>query len=273
MKHRKFDKVYPYTYYIKRLSDGKQYHGVRVANVKANRAPTEDFGKHYFTSGRFKEEFQSNSENFIWKLCFTFDTPDEAVSHEERINNVVSKLKTWANAYGKYVPVEPSKVAREKTLMERYGVDHNFKIPAIAQKRKDAIITRFGVDNPSQSNIIKSKKHNTFKTRYGVNSPFDLVNLKQIMNDRYGVDNPQQSKLVQDKTQKTNLNRYGVKYTFQVPAVKSKIHEKQRLYFVRLAEMPELEFEKYLETITSTKSSQNQKRSIRKKYRKMMGLS
>jgi hypothetical protein len=272
MKHKKFNEVYAYTYYLRRKSDGKQYHGVRVGNIKCNRTPVEDMGIHYFSSGKFKREFKANISNFEWKLCFTFDTPDEAIIHEGRVNEVASKLDTWMNAYGKYIPVLTSKISRETTLKEKYGVDHNFKIPQIAQKRKETIKSKYGSENPSQSEFIKEKKSRTFQRRYGVTSPFNLIDVKASLISKYGVDNPQKCPFIREKTYSTNLKKYGVKHTFQSPDVIKQIKERQTQYFKKLALMTDIEFEEYLKTITPTKSSQNQKKSIRLKYRKSMGL-
>lgn len=68
MKHRNFNKVYPYTYYIRRKSDGIQYHGIRIHNIKLGISPNNDLGIRYFSSGKFKKEFKLNPQNFEWKI-------------------------------------------------------------------------------------------------------------------------------------------------------------------------------------------------------------
>ena len=55
----------PYTYLQTRKSDGMKYYGMRTANQCE---PEDDFGKVYFTSGAFEEEFRQNPENFEWVL-------------------------------------------------------------------------------------------------------------------------------------------------------------------------------------------------------------
>lgn len=54
MKHKYFNEVYPYGYFLMRKSDGMKYVGIRYKNVKLNLTPLQDFGKVYFTSGRQK---------------------------------------------------------------------------------------------------------------------------------------------------------------------------------------------------------------------------
>jgi hypothetical protein len=272
MKHKKFNEIYPYTYYIKRKKDGLQYHGVRISNVKSNRTPVEDFGVYYFTSGKLKKEFKNNPSEFIWKLCFTFDTPLEAIIHEEHINNIIFKLPTWANAYGKYVPVDAAKVSREKSLMMKYGVNHNFKIPSVANKRKETIKNKFGVENPSQSEEIKRKKKETLLRRYGTSSTFKVIDVKSAMMLKYGADNPQRCPEIHNKTLKTNIKKYGVKYTFQSPNVIEKIHKKRKEMYIRLAKMSDNEFESYLKTISPIKSIQSQKKSQRQKGMDLLAI-
>jgi len=241
-----------------------QYHGVRVGNVKCNRTPLEDFGVYYFSSGKFKSEFKDNPSNFMWKICFTFDSSEEAIAHEERINSVASKIKSWANAYGKYIPADAAKNGRQKTLKERYGVDHNFKIPSVVYKRKETLHAKYGYENPSQSEIIKEKKRKTLKSRYGTENPFCLIDVKLSMKEKYGWDNPQRCPDIHNKTLNTNFQRYGVKCTFQIPSVKEKIKVKRQERMNRLSLMSDEEFESYLKTISQAKSIQAQLRSIRK---------
>ena len=62
MKSKEFNKVKPYTYFIKRKSDNMKYHGVRWANKIA---PINDFANIYFGSSKsnkdFCEEFKTES--------------------------------------------------------------------------------------------------------------------------------------------------------------------------------------------------------------------
>lgn len=97
MKHKNFDKVMPYSYFLVRISDGKKYVGVRYANVKNNLTPSEDFGKVYFTSGKLKREFRKNPQNFKFTLKYTFDTIEEMFDWERRITLRIYKHESWAN--------------------------------------------------------------------------------------------------------------------------------------------------------------------------------
>ena len=76
---KEFNKVKPYVYWIKNNNTGIKYFGVRWLNVKKNIIPNQDFGKVYFTSGKLKNDFKKNPDNFETKLIATFDTIEEAV--------------------------------------------------------------------------------------------------------------------------------------------------------------------------------------------------
>lgn len=106
MKHKQFNDVYPYTYFLTRISDNIKYHGVRYGNVSNNTSPINDFGISYFTSGSLADDFKLNPQNYKFKLCWTFDSPDEALNYEYKVNKRVVGRVDWANrSYGRtYIP-------------------------------------------------------------------------------------------------------------------------------------------------------------------------
>ena len=72
--------------------------------------------------------------------------------------------------------------------MERYGVDHNFKIPGIKEHIKETWIEKYGCENPMQNenilqkNFDSKKKHNSYKQ----SKPEEL--LYKYLCNRYGTD-------------------------------------------------------------------------------------
>lgn len=96
-RHKKFNEVYAYTYYIKNKTTGIKYHGVRWNNVKNETPPTEDFGKKYFTSGSLCEDFKNNPQNYEVRIAWTFDSEKEALEWEEKVNRKIYKRPDWAN--------------------------------------------------------------------------------------------------------------------------------------------------------------------------------
>ena len=276
MKHKNFNQIYAYTYYIKRKSDGIQYHGVRYQNIKSLRSPIDDFGKYYFSSGKLKEEFKQNPSNFEWKLKWTFDSIQEALFYETIINERIYKRKNWVNSYGKYVPVKSASIGREKTLMNKYGVNHNSKIPETINKRKETWLKKYGVDNPTKSKYVMEKIKQTCLKKYGVEWSGQSFILKKKIKEtwlkKYGVDNPNKSSIIRNKTKRTCLKKYGVKYIFQISKVIDKIHEKRKNMYIRLAKMSDVEFCLYLKSICQLKCIQNQKISQRKKGMNLLNV-
>ena len=98
MRSKKFNEVRPYTYWIKHIETGTKYVGLRYRNVKFNRTPLEDFGIHYFTSGKkLKRDFEANPNSFKTKLLFTYDSIDEAINHELELTAKAKNSKRYAN--------------------------------------------------------------------------------------------------------------------------------------------------------------------------------
>lgn len=97
MKHKNFNSIYPYAYYLVRKSDNKKYVGIRYANVKSNLTPNQDFGKVYFTSGSFRKEFKNNPNNFYYRIVYTFDSIEDAFDWEKKVVMRIYKKESWAN--------------------------------------------------------------------------------------------------------------------------------------------------------------------------------
>ncbi len=95
--HKKFDEVFPYTYFLVRKSDGLKYVGARYANVGLNLTPNQDFGKVYFTSGSLMKDFRDNPDNYHFRVCYTFDTVEDTFDWEGRVVLRVCGKDGWAN--------------------------------------------------------------------------------------------------------------------------------------------------------------------------------
>lgn len=140
LKHKQFDSVKPYGYFLVRKSDNMKYVGIRYANVKYNLTPNQDFGKVYFTSGRLEKEFKSNPENFWFKICYTFDSIDDLFSWERKITLRIYKKLDWANQgwgqnYGDN-PIIGNLISEGKNAV---GNDGKTSVERGAEKLKDWI--------------------------------------------------------------------------------------------------------------------------------------
>lgn len=131
MKHKNFDSVHPYGYFLIRKSDGLKYVGIRYANVKLNLTPSEDFARVYFTSGKLKRDFKRNPDNYAWRICYTFDSIQDMFEWERKVTMRVYKRPDWANQgwctnygdnpeIGKLISEGKRKIGRDgKTSVER----------------------------------------------------------------------------------------------------------------------------------------------------------
>ena len=98
MKSKKFNEVRPYTYWIQNIATGIKYVGLRYANVsKDKRTPLQDFGIHYFTSGKLEKDFKANPNNFRTKLLFTYDSIEESIAHELELTKKIFRDNRYAN--------------------------------------------------------------------------------------------------------------------------------------------------------------------------------
>lgn len=273
---KQFSQVYPYTYTIVRKSDGLQYHGVRWANIKMGLSPIEDFGKKYYSSGMFKKEYKKNPEKFEVVLRWTFDTKQDALLWESRVNKKLIHKSKWANiAVGKgSADSEKMNKRREETLLKRYGVNHNFLIDSVRIKRDNTIEKIYGVRNVGESPEIRQKVIDTTKKKFGVECSFQSEKVKKkiktSMIKNYGVDNPRKSKVICEKMRQNSIKKFGCEHTFQRNDVKYKILKKREEMYIKLAKMTELEFLNYLKTISQEKSVQNQKITQRNKGTKIL---
>ena len=120
MRSKKFNEVRSYTYWIKHLETGIKYVGLRYNNVTKNRSPLQDFGIHYFTSGRLKEEFKLNPKNFKTKLLFTYDTIEEAIKDELQLTQKAVKDNRYSNI-ASYPFIQPTEEIRKKLSIARLG--------------------------------------------------------------------------------------------------------------------------------------------------------
>jgi hypothetical protein len=120
MKSKKFNEVKPYSYWIQNISTGIKYVGLRYRNIRKNISPIDDFGIHYFTSGKLKKEFKQNPKNFKTKLLYTYDSIDEASKHEKELTKKIFKNNRYANL-ASFPQVEATEEVRKKISLSRIG--------------------------------------------------------------------------------------------------------------------------------------------------------
>lgn len=147
-KHKNFNTVYAYTYYIKHNKSGIKYYGVRWGNLSKNLTPNEDFLNIYFTSISskkflwFKKLLLANKNEFTYRIHYTFDNKDDAIEYERKITKKIYLKDSWANlCSGKaisldHISKEDMSKRKKAGHLKRKGIKRN-----ISSERKDNLRT------------------------------------------------------------------------------------------------------------------------------------
>jgi len=175
MKTSEFDKVKPYTYFILRKSDGKKYHGVRYRNKVS---AINDFGIKYFGSSKSNicSEFKKNPKNFIYRLGWTFDSEEEAIQYETKVNKKIYKKEDWANkAAFPAIHMDDEVIANISKALKgtRIGKKNNFyrkkhskktkKLISLIKKNMNLKLTEYQKKRIIESNKIRIYSKATLK--------------------------------------------------------------------------------------------------------------
>ena len=144
------------------------------------------------------------------------------------------------------------KQTSESTMLEKYGVTHNWACGELRDELEAKWVEKYGVKNPLASKEVRERVKETMLDRYGVEHYTDSedfkLKVKETMLDRYGVghnwckgplrdvivakwietygvDNPMKSSEVQEKMKFTCNERYGVDYPLQSSEIYDKTKE------------------------------------------------
>ena len=165
----------------------------------------------------FNKVFRELKENnrYYCKLCV------KTISVEKR-------QKTCLEKYGVENPVKCKEVHNKMKLtnLHKYGVEFTFQSEQVKDKIKDTLIERYGVDNANKNNEIRDKGKNTCLKRYGVENISQTEQYKEkyktTIMQKYVVENISHNQEIKNKKIETCLKNYGVKYPSQSEKIKQK---------------------------------------------------
>lgn len=187
----------------------------------------KDNGKIYsilYLRNKFPEILKFIDENYtgdslmekIYKI--SKDIEETPLCMSCNLNKVKFK-NSYSKGYHKYCSLYCSNnslevvTKKKKTMMERYGVEHNFSNGDLRDKVYDTCKTRYGTKTPIQNKKIRKKYEETMIKKYGVPCNFSLSETQEKVNEtnlkKYGVKRPIQNIVIKEKTKKTNLEKYG----------------------------------------------------------------
>jgi len=121
---------------------------------------------------------------------------------------------------GKTCSKECSKILREKTNIEKYGVSHNWGTNHPGRETcKQTMLEKYGVSHNFQKGDLREKQDAEIMNKYGVTNIFQIEEIKEkskhTMLGKYGVENPSQDPNVKTKKIETHLKNYGVSFPAQ----------------------------------------------------------
>jgi hypothetical protein len=119
------------------------------------------------------------------------------------------------------------KTKTQNTCLEKYGVDHVFKVKEVVEKKEKTNIEKYGNKCALKNKEVKEKCIETNIKKYGCENPMqneEIMNKTKETNlKKYGNKCPAKNSEINLKTIKTNLEKYGVEHAFSSEHVKEKI--------------------------------------------------
>lgn len=164
------------------------------------------------------------------KECITCNKKFNPGKHKEKLNCSFECLKVYQEKHN-YDRIERAK----EGMLEKYGVDHPFKMANFSEhikktkkekygdenynnreKAKETCIEKYGVENTMQ---IEASQKKSKKTKFELYGDENFNNREQAVKtnlEKFGVEHHLQSDEYMDKQRKTNLEKYGKEYTFLI---------------------------------------------------------
>ena len=119
-----------------------------------------------------------------------------------------------------------NRIKANKTMLNRYGVEHPVHCPELFAKQKQSLIEKYGVDCPFKSEEINAKKAVTNMEKYGGNSVMcsdaGKKKYRQTCIQKYGVPNYSQTSEYKIKFQNTCIEHFGVPHPSLCPDIVQK---------------------------------------------------
>jgi len=103
---------------------------------------------------------------------------------KERIMEYRTYYRNTKNNIEKYYCKKCAAKKSQKTMLEKYGVEHALQLEKFRNKSKDSWFKNYGVNHPSKSKIIKDKFYNTMLEKYGVKNALENKDILFKMMDK-----------------------------------------------------------------------------------------
>ncbi len=208
----------PYFYIIQEVSTGMYYAGAKWGkDANPDNFMVED---GYTTSSGIVNDLISKHglDHFTIRKMKKFKSADEAYNYETKFLQKIDARKhpRFYNGHNNDMASAGTQEYKQ-TMLEKYGVDHNMKVPELQKSRLEKIDLRWG----SYSNMIietgaSLKSHAKCEEKYGNKYAFLLphaIKAKEETNMlKYGVKNLFQSMDVQREMRRKGLITFANNY-------------------------------------------------------------
>lgn len=109
-------------------------------------------------------------------------------------------------------------------MIERYGVDHPMRSPAVLERIRSTNRERYGTDWQITSGSTRAGSAATNLERHGVENPFSSPNVRGRIRatnlGRFGTEYPLQAEGNKAKARETMERRHGAPHAAQVPSIR-----------------------------------------------------
>lgn len=191
-----------YTYTILHKPSGKKYHGSKYAkDADPEQLFNLSHSSPYFTSSSIVHKLieEDGIDSFEILNITEYAEDGLALKAEQKLLKqlLCDEPENWLNRkHGCLSHDDPIFLQR---MIDKYGVDHNMKIPEVVERIKATNLERYG-----HVCVLKSQR------------------VVDIVFEKYGVANVFQHEEIKQKIRETNLERYGVENPTSLPEVIAK---------------------------------------------------
>ena len=203
----------PYFYIIQHIKSKKLYAGSRWAKG-CNPQEFMQVGGYTTSSPTINHIIDTEGLNSFDILRIdTFCDNLHVYEYESRFLKTINCASSieWFNRHnnsGMAFGVSEFEFTSNQTLLKKWGVDHNSKIPEVKEKKIQKCLEKNGYKNISQVPEVKEKK-------------------KQTLLKKWGVDHISKIPEVKEKKIQQCLEKTGYEHVLQIPEVKEKIRKKR----------------------------------------------
>jgi G:T-mismatch repair DNA endonuclease (very short patch repair protein) len=180
----------------------------KICNLCDQEKSADTFNKHYAHCKKRYEKYPIEKLKDDYNLGMSLPELSEkygiSVGSIYRLfNSIQFKTRSVVESC-----TDSKKKKTKGTLMEKYGVEHNFQNGVLRKKWETRLFETEGITNVFQRESVKTKSRKTLKENYGVEHPMLIAGIKDVIKlnclESWGVSHPMMLSVVREK-QRSNV--------------------------------------------------------------------